>query len=995
MNYYDENKNTEYKDDFYVSEKKEINLENNTEELVPENKENKRKFNKKIFIIVGILLFILIVGIIIFLYFPKNNDQTLENIIIDNNTYSPTFSQDIYDYYLLTEDEEIEIKCEGIKNAEGCNEKINLQNYSNYIHEIIINEDNLIKTYKLYIKVKESATEKNISINSITVSNNQWTNQNQTITINTESENNLINYSIDNGLTWQESNQFEIEDNNNLKIIVEDEYGNQSATRQLTIDNIDKISPTGIIVKEKSSQDNIVLKVIAKDEQSGIESYSWNGKEYTKEPTLTVTTKGTYYVNIKDKAGNISESISIEIKDSDFNTKKQYSATFYTNGSTSISNNFSSCTANNNQCTITLPTIERDGAEIIGWSSNKNSETADYQPGEKIVLEKDITLYAITKKEITADFVKNGSDSISSTKETCTLFNDDKYCSITTPDIIYSSGKIIGWNTNERAKTILEGTTKNIKLYDNTTYYALVYRELVVYFQKNGADSISSTKQTCRIEQSSSTCYVTTPTITRENSNIIGWSTNKNDQTSDILPDTEIEAINDTTYYAITEKKVTITFNANGADNISSQNATCNFYNDEKNCQITTPTITRNSSNIFGWSTNQNSKDGEVGQNTTLKVNKNTTYYAITQKEVTAYFETNGANSISSSQETCSFYNNANGCSITTPNISRTSWQVIGWNTNQNATSANAKSNTKITINNDIKYYAITSRQVTVTINLNTADSLGNCTTTTATGCIETCQIYNTNENCQINLPYIYSQGNEVQFYSNGTAPDTNVGYSPAIEINVFDDVTLNAIVYNRYRKSTYSIVKSKIYGYTAFETESGCPTTVYNNFYSFIDKLYQKTPYLFTAAKVTFTSDNSFLETWGNYSGMTYGRAIGYRSVDVKCPTTYSDYYLHTIVHELVHAWDSFYQAKYGTALSKMSDIETLYNKYANSSNRPLREYSYSSINEFIADVYAWYYFLYIDTSIQPNVIKNNTYFPNDMKKTIEKYINIAKSGY
>ena len=127
----------------------------------------------------------------------------------------------------------------------------------------------------------------------------------------------------------------------------------------------------------------------------------------------------------------------------------------------------------------------------------------------------------------------------------------------------------------------------------------------------------------------------------------------------------------------------------------------------------------------------------------------------------------------------------------------------------------------------------------------------------------------------------------------------------------------------------------------------------------------------------------------------MTYGLAIGYRSIDIKCPTKYSSYYLHTIVHELIHSWNSYYRAVWGEYLTDNSDFIQLYNKYVNDPNRPLRNYSYSDMAEFVADVYAWYYFLYIDPSEQPNIVINSSYYPKDMKNTIEKYIKISQNGY
>lgn len=999
MNYYDENKSTEYIDDFYIPKKEKIKKQGN-KKIKPNRKIDYSKYlNKRNFIILGVLIIILVLGIIFFVYLKKNDktNSYLKDITITNNIYSPKFSKDTYDYYILTEDQELEIKCDIDKNidVEGCNEKINLSNYSNYIHEIIITEKNIKKIYKIYIKVKESDTEKAISIDSIEGINKNWTNKNQTITINSNSENKIISYSFDNGLTWQESPNFEVSENSNLKVIIEDEYGNQSAVRQIDINNIDKSLPIGTIIKEKSSKNEIVLKIIAKDELSGIDSYSWNDNDYTKKDTLTIKEKGNYYVTIKDKAGNISEKINIEIKDSDFNSKKQYSVRLYKNGSTNISSDFLKCTTNNNHCNVTLPTIERENSNILGWSKDKESKTAEYKPGEKISLENNITLYAITQKELTASFNKNGANHISSNKEKCTLYNDDEYCYIKTPNIIYDNGKIIGWNTEKNSKTILEGTNNLIKLYDNTTYYALIYEEVIILFETNGADSISSKKESCRIEQDSTYCYITMPTITRENSNILGWSTNKNDTNAEIKMDMELEVSTSKTYYAITEKEIKITFNKNGSDHISSTEEMCYFYNDHNSCQITTPTIIRNNSNIYGWSTNKNSKTAEIEAETTLNVAKNKTYYAISEKEVTAYFYENGADEISKYEQTCHFYNNENGCSITTPTITRTSYQIIGWNTNKNATTSIINQEKDTNIKKDTNYYAITSKELTATINLNTADSLGNCTTKTTNGCIERCKVYNTNENCQINLPYIYSKGNEVQFYSTGTNPETDVGYTPAKKLNIMDNITLNAIVYNKYRHNTYSIVKTKNYGYTAFETEYGCPTSVYNELYTFTDRFYKNVPYLFTAAKVTFTSNDSFIETWGNYSGMTYGKAIGYQNIDIRCPTTYSDYYIHTIVHEMVHAWNHYYQAKYGTYLSKMKDINNLYNKYKNLTNRPLRDYSYTNTIEFVSDMYSWYYFLYIDQINKPQIIEDNPNFPNDMKKTIEKYINIAKSNY
>ena len=989
MDYYNENQNTEYKDDFYVPKKDK----GYKQEIIKEKKEF--KFNKKFFIVLGIILIIFVIGIV-FLWFLNNSNtkpEYLENVIISNGEYSPNFSKDIYDYYILTEEKELSFECTINKKTktEGCNETIDISNYSNYIHEIVINED-YEKVYRFYIKVKESDTEANIIINSVDGINSNWSNQSQVISINAESKNKIISYSIDNGNTWQESSTFTVENNKILYIIAKDEYGNQSAVRQEEVVNIDRENPIGTIIKEKSSSNEITLKVIAKDESSGINSYSWSNG--SKKDSIKVKEKGTYTVTIKDKSGNISEKINIEIKDSDFKEKEQLSVLLYKNGSTNISSDFLVCTKNNGKCTVTLPSITREGATIIGWSKDKNATSPTYKVGEKIELTSNLKLYAITRKDVTATFEKNGADEISSSKETCTLYNDDKYCIIKIPNIIHKSGKISGWNTIDTSTTIIASSNNHIKLYDNTTFYALVYKEVIINFNNNGS-TISSTKETCRIQQGNTSCYVTTPTITRDGSEIIGWSKNKEAKEADVLANEELEVSNDGNLYAITKKEVTITFETNGADSVSNSSLSCSFYNDEDSCSITTPTIARTSSTIIGWSKNKSSQTAELSVNQKMTVKNDATYYAITNKKVNITFKKNGATSISSTSATCNYYNNQNGCSITTPDIIRSSWQVLGWSTNQNATSATFKEKAKVTVTDSAVYYAITYRTVTVNFNRNNADSLGNCMTTTSLGCKSTCNIYNTNDSCAVTLPYIYSKGNEVIFFSTSTDPKTGAGYTPAKKLNVYNDVTLNAIVDNRYRKSTYNIVKTKNYGYTAFETEVNCPASVYNSYYNFTDKVYKKMPYIFTAAKVTFTGESTFKATWGNYAGMTYGAAIGYRNVDIKCSASNTEYYYHTIVHELTHAWDSYYQAQTDNRISDTTDFINLYNKYQNATTRPLRDYSYTNVAEFVADAYSWYYFLYIDTTYSPYVVNSNKYYPTDLKNAIEKYIKIAKNGY
>ena len=70
------------------------------------------------------------------------------------------------------------------------------------------------------------------------------------------------------------------------------------------------------------------------------------------------------------------------------------------------------------------------------------------------------------------------------------------------------------------------------------------------------------------------------------------------------------------------------------------------------------------------------------------------------------------------------------------------------------------------------------------------------------------------------------------------------------------------------------------------------------------------------------------------------------------------------------------------GNKISDSSTIINLYNKYKGSSY--FRTYTYTSTQEFFADIVAYYYMKYI--------LKDSSYnisYPSDIKTTVENYLN------
>ena len=290
----------------------------------------------------------------------------------------------------------------------------------------------------------------------------------------------------------------------------------------------------------------------------------------------------------------------------------------------------------------------------------------------------------------------------------------------------YKNGwKFVGWNTNKDAKTPL--STFNMTE-GNVTLYAIFKKDaktITLTFNRNGAlnqigTAGSSTNdkitETCTIQEvynnevQAETCNITAPSITPATGfTTLGYETSAGSTTATWTQNTSKEVSTDATYYAITksENPYTANFNQNGATSISSNTESCYRYNGAESCNITTPTITREGFNIAGWGEEATSTTATVQANSTLALNKNATYYAVTSKQINVTYQ-KGANiaSIGAESGKCTIQNNNSTCQITLPSITPVEGYVsVGWNTTSGATTGTL-AGSNVTLSNDATYYA-------------------------------------------------------------------------------------------------------------------------------------------------------------------------------------------------------------------------------------------------------------------------------------------------
>lgn len=360
--------------------------------------------------------------------------------------------------------------------------------------------------------------------------------------------------------------------------------------------------------------------------------------------------------------------------------------------------------------------------------------------------------------------------------------------------------------------------------------------------------------------------------------------------------------------------------------------------------------------------------------------------------EIIATFYGNGA-TLDKYEAMCVTEDKEKGCEINIPNIKREGASILGFSTDKNAKTGTVTPNSKITIKEDVTYFAITKKNVVVTFTYPRGERANQT---------QNCILYNDEDNCKITFPEYISKGGFDNTWSSQKDLKGKM-YKAGESLNIKDTTTFYASYHhpywsdssnieNYYKDRNLTISRVVNIGSTRFEYESGIPSSAITNHIKFINEVHAKTPWIFTPGKVFVLTPETYNKISTAY-GLTFGED-NYNYIDIQYDESIETIDDNATIHELAHAWDAYYRYRKGTSISSQSDIQKLYNSLTSEQRKDL------SAIEWFAGTSTEYYWHYLGMNTEKESFAGyKDYMTEEQQKEYvtlyEKYANISKNGY
>lgn len=346
-----------------------------------------------------------------------------------------------------------------------------------------------------------------------------------------------------------------------------------------------------------------------------------------------------------------------------------------------------------------LDEARKGGYAFEGWATSPEKTESDVS--EPLLVNNDITLYAIWGQPVYVKFDMNAngeaSKTIGTSKGRTIDIND---LELAEPQKEKAGKIFVGWSTSETAKE--PDFNSEIKVSDNMVVYA-VWKDACLVKYNDGMGGKVTTKKVAKGKKLGDLIYKDTDSY-EEGYTFVGWSKDKS-SSEPIRYNDETPINSDITLYGIWKKEFTIKFDANGGT-LETKEAEVPEGPLPYSC-FGSPY--KPGYMFAGWATNKEAKEADFIEGYPVKGDM--TVYAVWTSRCRITFDKNGGKAAPEPIIVAK----GSSAGYDWPSISgmkRAGYAFGGWSTNKNATKADF--NNQTVVNSDITVYAVWKTPCTI-----------------------------------------------------------------------------------------------------------------------------------------------------------------------------------------------------------------------------------------------------------------------------------------
>ena len=290
---------------------------------------------------------------------------------------------------------------------------------------------------------------------------------------------------------------------------------------------------------------------------------------------------------------------------------------------------------------ITLPSLDsftREGYVALGWSTNKNANSASYSAGASYTPTSNVTLYVVWKKTFTITFDANGGTG--SVPADLKLFGGDNF-TISSETPTREGYRFLGWTWSSTATSASYTAGNTYTYYSSygTTLYAVWGAPTTITFDANGGTG-SVPADIKVFDGDNFTISLETPS--KEGYRFLGWSWSSTATYASLTAGNTYKYYSSygTTLYAVWKTSYKLTFDLNGGvGDIPTMDIEAHT---SVNIPDTKPTKDGYMFKGWAWDANSSYADYNAGDSCYINSESDKTLYALWAERIIISFDANG-----------------------------------------------------------------------------------------------------------------------------------------------------------------------------------------------------------------------------------------------------------------------------------------------------------------------------------------------------------------